>query len=228
MNTDTNKADTEYTEGGLLPLRHDMTTSERINVLQSNALTLHQNSVGRGDVLVRLLEHTVRQMEFTQKRLQVLNTVFFYFGLAVLGIGILVALFSDAKGAVWGSILGAGGLTSAVSLFITAPMNKIAESVRDLVQLETAFLGYIRVLGEIDSAFQWQYIEKMRKTGGPSINAITQDTCESMQSIMDKTMALIDQYISKRARSGVKDIHKKLEEMEKNINDLVRQAGQTE
>ena len=91
-----------------------------------------------------------------------MSTIFFVFGLLIIATGICVALFGDVGGEVWGSMFGLGGITSAVSLFYTGPLNRIAQSVRDLVQLETAFLGYIRVIGEIDSAFQWNYLKLMQ------------------------------------------------------------------
>ena len=206
----------------LITLKSDMTDEERINALQSNALILHQNSVGQGEILIDLLKRTITKVEDTQKRIQFLNTAFFFFGLAVLALGIIVSLFGDSGGAVWGSMLGVGSLTSAVSLFVTTPMKRISKSIKDLIQLETAFLDYIRVVGEIDTGFQWQYIENMAGKEGTDIEILINETHKSMQKIISNTMALINKYSSDSEYINVQEIRSKFEQLKRDLNARLR------
>ena len=197
--------------------------------LRANALQAHQVAVGRGDKLVQLLERAVHKMEQTQNRLLILNTVFFAFGLIALGAGIYMALLGGAGKQAWGVLLGGvGGLASAVSIFYTAPLDKIAQSIKDLIQLETAFLGYIRMIGEVDSAFQWQYIELMDTRQVGALSDVTRDTVQAVQEMMSHTMELVDRYTGGEAgaldelRGQLKAIR---QELEARIKALEEKAG---
>jgi hypothetical protein len=211
----------EGTMNELLTLRVNMTNDEVRHVLRANALTAHQLSVGRGDTLITFLERTVKRIEGSQKRIELLNTVFFFFGLGMIGTGVYVALFGGAGGEVWGSMLGVGGLASAVSMFYTAPMDRIAQSVRDLIQLETAFLGYIRVIGEIDSGFQWHYIETMDSkgtSGNTDISLRVKSATDQMKEIMGTTMELIEKYTSGDSSAKTQELSKNLEQMKQDFD----------
>jgi len=193
--------------------------------LRANALQAHQVAVGRGDKLVQLLERAVHKMEQTQNRLLILNTVFFSFGLIALGAGIYMALLGGAGKQAWGGI---GGLASAVSIFYTAPLDKIAQSIKDLIQLETAFLGYIRMIGEVDSAFQWQYIELMDTKQVGALSDVTRDTVQAVQEMMSHTMELVDRYTGgeDRALDELRGQLKAIrQELEARIKALEEKAG---
>lgn len=196
--------------------------------LRKDAIETHRKSVGEGDELVGFLKGTIRRIESTQKRIILLNTVFFFFGLAVIGSAIYVALFTKAGGEVWGSMMGVGGLTSLLSMFYTAPLDKITRSVRDLIQLETAFLGYIRVVGAADSAFQWQYIEKMGGQASFNIADVAEATRGSIKDMMECTMALVDQYTSIDSPSKIKELSEKLVEIKKEVDSRLKKLERTQ
>jgi len=71
--------------------------------------------------------------------------------------------------------------------------------VTDLVKLEAAFLGYIRVIGEIDSFFQMQYIDIIQHKGGELPATLPQtirDTTTQMKEMMTTTVQLIDDHVT--------------------------------
>lgn len=206
-----------------LDISADMTHDEILRVLRINALRAHQIAVGRGDELVQLLKRAVHNMEVSHSRIQWLSIIFFVFGLVVMIAGVYFALFGTAGKEVWGTILGvSGGLGSLVSLFYTTPLDKISRSVNNLIQLETAFLGYIRVVGEVDSAFQWQYIETMGGSEGHTSDVLA-ETTKHMKDMMGHTMNLIDRYCAEDSES-LQQIRQALESMKTEFDDRLKQV----
>jgi hypothetical protein len=205
-----------------LQISEDMSHEEILRVLRINALSAHQIAVGRGDELVQLLKRAVHNMEESHSRIQLLSVVFFAVGLLTMIAGVCVALFGTAGKETWSTILGVGGgLGSLVSLFYTTPLDKISSSVSNLIKLETAFLGYIRVVGEVDSAFQWQYIETMDGSGG-HISDVLQEATEHMKTMMSHTMDLIDRYCAEDSES-LQQIRQALESMKTEFDDRLKQ-----
>ena len=90
---------------------------------------------------------------------------------------------------------GAGGIAAIVATFYTTPVDKMAESISDLVKLEAAFLGYIRVIGEVDSAFQMQYLDILAGSDNVSLDQVINDTTSQMKDMMEHTLQLIDKYV---------------------------------
>jgi hypothetical protein len=162
-----------------------------IQQLRVAALEAHRISVGRGDELVHILKNTIRQMEKAHKRVQWMSLALFLAGLVVLGVGVYEVSFSH--NGVWGAVLGtAGGITAFVATFLTAPMERISASITHLVRLETAFLGFIRILGEVDSAFQMQYLDIVNDSSRSTLEQVIRDTKNHMIEAMKLTTSLID------------------------------------
>ena len=191
-----------------------------IKGLQAKAISAHQDSVGRGNQLVKLLLDAVTQLKGTHSRIQNMSAAFFILGIVIMGLGVFMALFGSAGKEVWGTILGAGGgLGAAVTMFYTGPLTKISNSVTNLIKLETAFLGYIRVVGEVDSAFQWQYLERLSGSQNVNIATIADATTRQMKEMMTHTMSLIDQYVAEETPS-MTDLKRKLDEASAEIAAL--------
>lgn len=175
----------------LLSIREDWSKENvRLAVIET-----HREAVGRGDKLVEILERAIRSMEETQNRLLMMNTYFFVLGMVVLAAGFFMAIFGPEGREIWGTIFaGMGGLMGGIGIFYKNPLSAISHSLVQLVKLETAFLGYIRVIGEIDSAFQWQYLEAMTPGASIAISDVTADTTRQMKDIMSHTMELLHKY----------------------------------
>jgi hypothetical protein len=181
-------------------LRIDADTSpeEAIKRLQVNALSAHQRSMGRGDELVKILERAIHQMERAHGRITLLNTSLFVAGLALLVVGVSLTLAGE--NAAWAALLGSGGgIASLASIFWTRPLDKVAQSVTDLVKLEAAFLGYIRVIGEVDSFFQMQYLDIIGSPNGNGKATLAEgisNTATLMNNTIQKTLELIDAHVA--------------------------------
>jgi hypothetical protein len=120
-----------------------------------------------------------------------MSQTLFLAGLVLLGVGAYETIAGNQDG--WSALLGAtGGISALVATFVTAPMERISSSVRQLVRLETAFLGYIRILGEVDSAFQMQYLDVVNGSSHSTLDAVIHDTIDHVSKAMQLTVSLID------------------------------------
>jgi hypothetical protein len=211
----------EDVSGGL-QLEHD----EQIRQLRVNALAAHQKSMGTGDELVTMLRRAVAQMETAHNRVQTMSTVLFVAGFCVLGVGIYEAV--RGRNNVWAALFGAsGGVAALAAVFWTAPLDKVSTSITDLVRLETAFLGYIRVVGEIDSFFQMQYLDIIggdrEGTGRETLANAIRDTTTQMKEMMSHAIKLID---DTPGRSEVVDqLRSKAEEADRRLKALEERAN---
>jgi hypothetical protein len=197
----------------LLPLDPALKTDELLRNLRMNALLAHQHSIGRGDELVRILKNTIAQMEKTHTRVQVMSTVLFFSGIALLAASAASVVVGGGANA-WNVVIGGlGGLTAFAATFWTAPLDKMSDSISDLVKLEVAFLGYMRVIGELDSAFQMQYLDLLNGSDRFSMDQVTKETTEQMKTIMSHTMGLIDQYVVGQGHA-LSEVQKRLKALE--------------
>jgi hypothetical protein len=181
------------------------------DVLRKRALNAHRESVGHGGELVDILKNTIIQIEKANRRVQWMSGGLFLAGLAVLGVGVYETVSGGAD--IWAALLGTtGGVTAVAATFLTAPMDRITASTKNLVRLETAFLGYIRILGEVDSAFQMQYLDIADKRTQVSLDQVIQDTTNHMTEAMKLTIDLIDRIAAEDGQiTELADNAKKLE-----------------
>lgn len=211
--------------GHLLPLDPDVGTEENLRRLQVNALAVHQRSMGRSDELVQILERTVAQVERTHARVKALSTSLFIAGLIVLAAGVSGVLLGEQE-AVSAVLSAIGGFAAFAAVFWTTPLDKVSASISDLVKLETAFLGYVRVIGEIDSFFQMQYLDIVgnradgRAQLKDSLATAIRDTTQQMKDMMSHTVALIDSHVAGngealgKLRAEVDDAARRLSRLE--------------
>ena len=184
-------------DSGLLPLDPDLPPEELLRNLRINALSAHQQSVGRGDELVLILRQTIQQVEKTHNRVQNMSTILFGVGLVMIAAGVYGVVFGDQGQEIWAALLGGtGGVAAVVATFYSAPIEKISASITNLVKLEIAFLGYIRVIGELDSAFQLRYLDILSGDKKESFELVVSQTTSKMKDIMTETIKLIDQYVT--------------------------------
>lgn len=208
-------------EAQVSPVRPEWSTEEATERLRLNALAAHQQSMGRGDELVHILQRTIGQLERTHNRIQHMSTTLFVVGIAVLLAGVVGVLAGrdDLMTALLG---GAGGIGAIAAVFWTAPLDKVSASVNDLVKLEVAFLGYIRVIGEIDSGFQMQYIDIVRSGNGSSgattLSQAIRDTAAQMKEMISTTVELIDERVS----SPASDLRTSVDELSNRVDELER------
>lgn len=207
----------------LLPLDLNMKPEDLLRTLRMNALLAHQTSVGRGDELVQILKNTIGQMEMTHRRVQYMSMILFAAGLVMLGMGVYFVIRGQTT---WGSLIGAtGGLASLAATFWTAPMEKMSRSVSDLVKLEAAFLGYIRVIGELDSAFQMQYLDILAGSSKVSLDQVMSDTTSQMKAMMLHTLSLIDRYVMNGDPDSSDKVKEEIAAFDKRLKNLEAPAN---
>ena len=83
-------------------------------------------------------------------------------------------------------------------------------------------MGYIRVVGELDSAFQWQYLERLAGRTAIDISLISQSTTTSMKDIMSHTVQLIDQHVADETPS-VMDLKQRMKEMGEQLAEIKKE-----
>lgn len=188
--------------------------------LRTSALEAHQRSVGRGDELVEILKRTIEQMEKSHGRVQNMSTILFGAGLVMLAVGVYLMLVGQGSN-FWGGALlgGTGGVAALAATFWTAPLEKVSDSICDLVKLEAAFLGYIRVIGELDSAFQMQYLDILAGKSNLTLDRVMSDTTNQVKTIMDHTLSCIDLYVVGQGRALSEQV-KKAGDFEKRLKAL--------
>jgi hypothetical protein len=205
---------------GEFPIDIDLPLNEQILRLRVNALMAHQHSVGRGDALVEILRSTLEQMRRAHNRIQNMSTALFIVGLILVAAGIYGMVFGGQGQEVWAAILGGtGGLAALAAIFWTAPLDKISASITDLVKLETAFLGYIRVIGQLDSTFQMHYLDILRGSRKISLDQVINDTTNQTKDIMELTMSLIDKYLTKD-KKDFSEVQKQVDEIERRLKSM--------
>jgi hypothetical protein len=193
---------------------------ETLFKLRTSALEAHQRSVGRGDELVQILKRTIEQMEKSHSRVQNMSTILFGAGLLMLAVGVYMMLAGQGSNFWGGALLGStGGVAALAATFWTAPLEKVSDSICDLVKLEAAFLGYIRVIGELDSAFQMQYLDILAGKSNLTLDRVMNDTTQQMKTIMDHTLSSIDTYVVGQGRA-LSVLVKTVGEAEKRIKAL--------
>jgi hypothetical protein len=150
-----------------------------------------------------------------------MSTILFSAGLLLLVVGVYQVVLGGQGEEVWGVLLGGvGGATSLAATFWTEPLKKITDSISDLVKLEAAFLGYIRVIGELDSAFQMQYLDILSgKKDSVPLDRVMADTTGQVQNIMTHTIELIDKHVA-GSGSALKEMDKQIKELAKELEKL--------
>ena len=206
----------------LLTVDENTDPAEAIQRLRVNALASHQRSMGTGDQLVQMLQRTVEQIEKSHSRIQTMSMILFVAGLAVLGVGLYEAVAGRQD--VWAALLGvSGGIAALAAVFWTAPLDKVSASVTDLVKLETAFLGYIRVIGEIDSFFQMQYLDIIGgERDGQARDTLSHailDTTGQMKDMMSHVITLIDDHVA-GGGDAIVQLRRQAEETERRLKAL--------
>ncbi|MEJ2263230.1 MAG: HEAT repeat domain-containing protein [Anaerolineales bacterium] len=136
----------------------------------------------RSEQAQKILEDAVREAKKTLWLLQGLNAVVFFVGILIL-LGGLYVSFTQEGQRVAGALVGLGGLAGVVTLLINDPLNRIQNSMANLVQLETAFTSFIWELNLNGTYIQSQYVAE-----GVLWDSDVSQTVKRIQDAMNLTM----------------------------------------
>ena len=161
--------------------------SERQNLLYDYYL---QPAKRRSTQAANLLEDAVYNAKRTMLILQILNVMTFLIGATLLIGGIIVMIQNQEWGTRLTGILSSiGGLIAIVTIFIREPLKRIQIAIGDLVQIQTAFTGFIWGLNLNGTYIQSQYVAEGTLTEFDINQAV-----KRIDKAMDKTSYLIEHY----------------------------------
>jgi hypothetical protein len=75
------------------------------------------------------------------------------------------------------------------------------------------------VIGELDSAFQMQYLDILAGTGQVGLDQVINDTTNQMKIIMTHTLDLIDKYVEGQG-DALSELQKQATEIDKRLKVL--------
>lgn len=111
----------------------------------------------QSDDASEILKGAVDEAKKTLRLLQWLNVVVFIAGMVILVGGLYVSITNE-NARVAGALVGVGGFAGVIGLLINDPLNRIQNSLSNLVQLEAAFTSFIWELNLNSTYIQSQYV----------------------------------------------------------------------
>jgi len=146
-------------------------SSERVQEFDSQALKLFQETISeakRGFSISLFMSVTI-----------------FAVGLILLGVSVnmLVAGASGAQLFAPG-VTGISGLATILAMFYRGPLERVQQAVANLVQVEIAFLGYIRQVTQIAAMFEREYLDDNTDFGITELEMMLAATHRSMCETM--------------------------------------------
>jgi hypothetical protein len=152
----------------------------------------------RSEEAAGLLQDAVENAKRTMRLLQVLNTATFVLGAMMLIGGIVIAVVNKELGSRFvGIVSGLGGVGAIVTIFLKDPLKSIQNAMGDLVQLQTAFTGFVWDLNLNGTYIQSQYV-----ADGTLADYDVRQTSKRIADSVDKTMSLIQVYAEGELNAG--------------------------
>lgn len=135
-----------------------------------------------------ILKGAVDEAKKTLRLLQWLNVVVFIAGMIILVGGLYVSITNE-NARVAGALAGIGGFAGVIGLLINDPLNRIQNSLSNLVQLEAAFTSFIWELNLNSTYIQSQYVAE-----GILREEDVAETLNRMEGAMDFAMSQVATY----------------------------------
>ncbi len=137
-----------------------------------------------------MLKDAIEEAKKTLRLLQIFNGLVFGVGLSLVVAGSVVSIQNDKpETRLAGGLAGLGGLAGVAYQLVKEPLNRIQNSMANLVQLETAFTSFIWELNLNGTYIQSQYI-----ANGILGDKDIAQTVERIEKAMNLTMNLVAVY----------------------------------
>ncbi len=144
----------------------------------------------RSEEAAALLNDAVENAKRTMRLLQVLNAATFVLGAILILGGVAIAIVSEELASRFiGFFSGLGGVGAIVTIFLKDPLKRIQNAMGDLVQIQTAFTGFVWDLNLNGTYIQSQYVAE-----GILTDYDIRQTTNRIAASIDKTMNLIQVY----------------------------------
>jgi hypothetical protein len=153
-----------------------------------------QPSKRRREQAAKILQGTIIESEKTLSLLRILNVLVFAVGLIALIIGLQMFLFGDASWQHWLGLVSAfGGAAGMITLLVWDSLDQIQNNTASLVEVETAFTGFIWQLNLNQTLIQSRYVNN-----GELVDDEIQQTSDRAERAMELTMNLVSTYTKER------------------------------
>jgi hypothetical protein len=153
-----------------------------------------QPSKRRREQAAKILEGTITESENTLSLLRFLNVLVFAVGLIALIVGLRMFLFGEASWQHWLGLVSAfGGAAGMITLLVWDSLDQIQNNTASLVEVETAFTGFIWQLNLNQTLIQSRYVNN-GELGDDEI----QQTSDRVERAMELTMNLVSTYTKER------------------------------
>lgn len=189
-----NKQEKETAE--MLMTEMGLTDAVRLLVAQ-DAEQLYAEYVGKPIQAIEmeckgLLTDTVEQVKKGYRTINIMGIIVFIMGIFIIGLGAIIAIFgiSNPVQLIAGGASMLAGIATVLLNFARGPVKIVQKALADLVQVETAFIGYIRRTGLASFVFLREYIQKEK----PADNRTLELCNQQMNEAAKDTLALIELY----------------------------------
>lgn len=146
----------------------------------------------RSEEAAKMLKEALDEAKRTLRILQYLNIALFFVGLSAIVIGLIMVMNGDNITKLVGFLSSMGGLLGVFRLMIHDPLDRIQNSMSDLVQLEAAFTSFIWELNLNSTYIQSQYVAK-----GELSNDDIAQTVDRIEGAMQLTLHLVQAHTEK-------------------------------
>jgi hypothetical protein len=144
----------------------------------------------RGEQATEILEGTITESTRTLWILRLLNTAVFMVGLGALVTGLYISINGEVDIQRFiGNFLTLGGLAGMLRTLVRDPLDRIQNAMANLVQIETAFTGFIWELNLNGTFIQSRYV----KNGVLKDEEIS-NTAHRIETAMELTMDMVSTY----------------------------------
>jgi hypothetical protein len=134
----------------------ELQRSQRQGLLREYYL---EPSMKRSEEVAAILNTAVVEAKRTLRILQQLNIAVFAIGAVFLIVGLgMIVVSEEASGRWAGAVTSLGGFAGIMAQLIRAPLDRIQNAMANLVQIETAFTGFIWELNLNGTYIQSQYV----------------------------------------------------------------------
>lgn len=143
-------------------------------------------SMAQSEQATRILQSTVKTAKITLMLQQGLSVITYGLGLGLLAWALNTSLKSENKAqSITAALAGIGGLSGVCVQFVNKPLDRIQNTMANLVQAETAFTSYIWELNLNSTFIQSQYMDN-----GILSNDQIENTVERIDNVTKMTMQL--------------------------------------
>jgi hypothetical protein len=177
-----------YTGGreGVDALARQLVSKEKMRKARQELLDEYylKPSLKRSQDAADILNGTIEESKRTLRILQWLNIAVFTVGLTLLAVGLYVSLNSEGGASrVVGVLSSIGGFGGMIALLIRDPLDRIQNSMANLVHVETAFTSFIWELN-----LNGTYVQSLYVKNGKLEDQEIAETAQRIENSMETTM----------------------------------------